>query len=127
MVVSIVPGTILWVRLSPRGQNKQRPAVALESPDSEGNLHIVAGSSKAPLDESRGIELPWNPNGHCRTQLRSQTIIDAGWIDCIHVGDVIKIGGVLPGAVLADIQDKVRSIAARSAEQNRKQGLSEGD
>lgn len=113
MVDDISAGRILWVELSPRGQGKKRPAVALATPDHDNYIYIVVGSASGePSDPSRAFELPWDPQGHCRTKLRKRTVLDLGWRERISVDDVIRVGGILPGPALAALQEQIRTIAA---------------
>ena len=115
MADSILLGTILWARFGPRGQYKKRPAVVLSEPDSDDNLCVVVGSKIPPRDSSRGIELPYDPKGRCRTKLKVRTIVDLGWREQIHINDVLQIGGVLPARTLVEIQDEIRRIFPSSA------------
>jgi mRNA-degrading endonuclease toxin of MazEF toxin-antitoxin module len=109
-VASISPGTILWVRLGPRGNYEERPVVAISSPDSDGNLYIVGGSTKHARDPEREIELPSAPTRHPLTNLKKTTFVDAGWIVKIHVNDILQTKGRVPATILVDIQDRIRKI-----------------
>ena len=111
---TITPGTILWVRLAPRGNNKLRPAVALSSLGDDDIIYVVVGSTKEPDGIETAFELPWHPAGHCRTRLRKKTILDLGWRESVKRVDVFGVGGVVPGAVLADIEDRIATLAAIS-------------
>ena len=109
MADDISAGRVLWVELSPRGQGKRRPAVALNAPDRDGLVYVVVGSASCePSDLSVAFELPWHPAGHCRTRLKKRTILDLAWIECISVSEIKDIGGVLPGRNLDAMQEKIR-------------------
>ena len=110
-MASISPGTILWVRLGPRGNFEERPSVALSSPDSGGNLYIIPGSTKHARDPEREIELPSAPTRHPLTNLKKPTFVDAGWVVKIHVNDILQIKGRVPAIILVDIQNRIRKIS----------------
>ena len=110
-MASISPGRVLWIVLGPRGNYEPHPAVAINSPDSEGYFYIVGGSTKHALDRSTEVELPWSsPVRHPLTKLKRQTFADANWIVKIHEDDVLENRGQVPPSCLVEIQNRIRKI-----------------
>lgn len=107
MIDNIPPGTIVWARLGPRGQYKKRPAVILSSLDADGHFFVIVGSSLDPINPADGIEIPWNPSGHCRTKMRKRSILDRTWVQTIRPNDIEQIGGILPGTTLAQVYEAI--------------------
>ena len=113
----IVAGRILWVELSPRGQKKLRPAVALSAPDAGGYVYVVAGSASGqPDNPHHAFELPWDSGGHCRTGLKKRTVLDLTWRDRVHLDEILGRGGVLPGPTLAKLQAQIRALTPEPGE-----------
>jgi mRNA-degrading endonuclease toxin of MazEF toxin-antitoxin module len=105
----ISPGTILWVCLR-RGRGKERPAVALNSPNSDGRLTIVACSTQS-YDRALEVELPSDPKRHPMTKLKKCTFAIVDWIEEISVSDVCEIKGIIPPTTLDRIWDKIRTLS----------------
>jgi hypothetical protein len=113
---NILAGTIFWVRLGPRGGYKDRPAVALTSPDPDGNLHIVVGTTQGGRDPATEIELPSAPGRHPLTKLKKPTWVCLTWREKIHRSSIRDIGGECPAPLLLDIKRKIRALAQQHRE-----------
>ena len=112
MARDISAGTIVWVRLGPRGGYKERPAVALSAPDSDGNVYIVVGTTQAGEDPATEIALPFSsPVRHPLTKLRQPTVVCLTWREKIHCTSIREIGGECPAPLLLDIVRKLRALA----------------
>jgi mRNA-degrading endonuclease toxin of MazEF toxin-antitoxin module len=108
---SISPGAILWVRLR-RGGNKERPAVVLSAPNSDGWLTVVVASTQSH-DQNREVELPSDANRHPRTKLRKRTFVDIDWVERIRISvdNVPEVKGFVPSTTLERIWDKIREAS----------------
>jgi mRNA-degrading endonuclease toxin of MazEF toxin-antitoxin module len=117
VVRNISAGTIVWVRLGPRGGYKERPAVVLDSPDSDGNLFVVVGTTQVGDDPATEIELPSSaPIRHPLTKLKKRTVVCLTWREKIHRSSIRDIGGDCPRSLLLDIKRKIRAIAQKHRE-----------
>ena len=118
MCSNIVAGRILWVQMPPeRGQDRIRPAVVLLAPDADGYVGVVAGSASGePDNPDHAFELPWDSEHPCRTGLRKRTVIDLMWRTRVHLNDIKKAGGVLPGPALAEMQERIRALTPELGE-----------
>jgi hypothetical protein len=111
VAATISAGRIIWACLGPRGGYKRRPAVAISSPDADGNFYVIGGSTLPIAEPALLIELPSSfPVRHPLTKLKRPTFLDLGWIDKIHTSSVDNIGGLCPATLFVDIQRKARIL-----------------
>ena len=110
MDCKIVAGTIVWVRLGPRGGWKPRPAVVLSAPNVNGELYIVPGSTQPATNPDHQLELPYAVGRHPLTKLKERTLIDLDWFEKIDAGSVLEVNGYCPPSLLVEIQQKIRAL-----------------
>ena len=105
--MAINRGTIVWARFA-RGQRKKRPAVVVSDPDPDGSFFVAVGTTQriVPLPDHQ-VDLPWHRPFHPKTRLHSPTVIDCTWIEKLEPEAIEHVGGVVPGAKLVEILQKV--------------------
>lgn len=110
-------GQIIWTEMDDaNGIRKARPAVIV-TPDERisaaGPLDVVAITSRLadPLPDDH-VLLPWHRQGHPRTGLNRKCAAVCSWVARIDVNDIQSVGGLVSGAVLADILSKVPPLVA---------------
>lgn len=112
---TISPGTIVWVSLGPRGGYKDRPAVAINNPDSDGNLFVIVCTTQLGREPPEmEVELPSSaPIRHSLTKLKKRTVALLNWTEEVSVSSIREVGGDCPGPILLDIKQKLRALAQR--------------
>jgi mRNA-degrading endonuclease toxin of MazEF toxin-antitoxin module len=112
----IFPGRILWVCLR-RGQRKKRPAVAISTPDSDGDLFVIGCTTNCTGDTNTEIELPWKADRHPLTKLKKPTVAVLNWIERLSTNDIREIGGRLPPSKWLELEQRIRSTRPHLREQ----------
>lgn len=99
-------GMIIWARFA-RGQCKNRPAVVISDPSSDGSFFVAVGTTQrtSPLPDHQ-VDLPWSRPSHPKTKLHRATVIDCAWIEKLVPVAIEEVGGVVPDAVLVQILKK---------------------
>ena len=108
MASSIFPAKIVWVRVGPRGDYKDRPAVVLSQPDSDGNFLVVCCTSQVGGDQDNEILLPYDPVKNAVTKFREPVAAVLDWPERINTKEILRIGGFVPPTYYEKIQDGVR-------------------
>ena len=88
-----------------------RPAIIVtpsEEIDPSGWLNLVAVTSRVPDPlPTDHVLLPWQAQGHSRTGLNRRCAAVCTWVVRIRASDVKGIAGVLPGAVILKVLEKI--------------------
>ncbi len=105
-------GHIVWAAIADaRGYRKMRPAVIVTPSDrirSAELLEVVAVTSRVPEPlPPDHVLLPWHAQRHPRTGLNRKCAAVCTWVARIHPSDIQDVAGVLPGATLLAILNKV--------------------
>ncbi len=104
-------GRIFWaVYPGSRGGGKLRPMIAVSSDaDIRQNKATVAVVCSTDFDkplEPFEVQLPFSPDGRCRTKLRKPTVAVCDWTTVFRVDDIEEYGGWLEQSVVLEILAK---------------------
>lgn len=108
-------GRIVWVRVvDPQGRNpKTRPAVVISSnQDLDLGQDPVVVAITTQLDkapEEHSVILPGGPG--CRSGLSRKSAAVCIWVERIKPADIEREGGVLPVALMTEINAKVEQAS----------------
>jgi mRNA-degrading endonuclease toxin of MazEF toxin-antitoxin module len=106
-------GSIILADLvDPQGHNpKVRPAVVVTSDaDIRAGEALtgvaITGAIDDPLPDTQ-IELPWDPTGKARTDLKKRSVAVCDWQAVVEQSDVQRIIGHLPHATALEVVRRV--------------------
>lgn len=101
----------------PNGVNpKDRPAVVV-TPSNEldaGGPVIVAAISTlrpGPVPEDH-IPLPWHPQGHVRTGLKTNCAVVCRWLERVQPSRISRVIGFVPGRRLEEVAAMLTRLAS---------------
>jgi mRNA-degrading endonuclease toxin of MazEF toxin-antitoxin module len=111
-------GRIVWVEVpDSQGRNpKRRPAVIVTPTheiQADGEVCVVGISTKfeeAPPEVQ--VELPWDPRGVAKTQLRKRSWAVCTWVLTVPVASIAEYRGIVPPLQLLEIVQKLGGSSA---------------
>jgi mRNA-degrading endonuclease toxin of MazEF toxin-antitoxin module len=112
MSARLTLGRIVWASVpDANGFRKLRPAIIVtpsERLTETGPVEVVAVTSRLPkpLPDDH-VLLPWHAQGHPRTGLNRPCAAVCTWVARITPDDIDDIAGIVPGAVMATILEKI--------------------
>ena len=103
--------------VDPNGVNpKDRPAVVVTPSDelADGAPLIVAAISTlkpGPVPDDH-VPLPWHPQGHPRTGLKTNCAVVCRWLQVVEPPQVARIIGFVPGQRLEEVAATLSRLAS---------------
>jgi mRNA-degrading endonuclease toxin of MazEF toxin-antitoxin module len=115
-------GRIVWVEVfDPQGRNsKRRPGVIVTPTDEiqpDGVVRVVGISTKfEEAPPAVQVELPWDPRGTAKTQLRRPSWAVCTWVITVPVSNIIECRGIVPPRQLIEINQKLGDAHGQAKE-----------